>query len=69
MSKPAYNFYRTRVWSLGMLVTNWLTDSLTNSFLVDLIDVTLKFCHYFAADAWFVVLKFNLGRDSEARFG
>ena len=25
--------------------------------------------HYFAADAWLRLLKFYLGRDSEARFG
>ena len=29
----------------------------------------LKFGHYFATDAWGVVMKLNLGRDSEARFG
>ena len=38
-------FYRTRVRSLAMLVTNrltdWLTHSLTHSCLVNLIDVTL----------------------------
>ena len=34
-------FYWTRVWSLAMLVSNWLTDWLTHSCLVDLIDVTL----------------------------
>ena len=28
----------------------------------------LKFGHYFATDAWGVVMKLNLGRDSEARF-
>ena len=33
--------YRTRFRSLGMLVTNSLTDSLTDSCLVNLIDVTL----------------------------
>ena len=33
-------FYRTRVRSLGMLVTNSLTDSLTHCRLVNLIDVT-----------------------------
>ena len=31
------SFYRTRVWSLATLVTNWLT----HSRLVDLIDVTM----------------------------
>ena len=40
-----YSFYRTRVRSLAMLVTNSLTDSLTHSLthsrLVNLIDVTL----------------------------
>ena len=36
-------FYRTRVWSLAMLVTNSLTDWLTHSCLVNLIDVTLAF--------------------------
>ena len=35
------HFYRTRVRSLGMLVTNWLTESLTHCRLVNLIDVTL----------------------------
>ena len=34
-------FYRTRVRSLGKLVTNSLTDSLTDCCLVNLIDVTL----------------------------
>ena len=34
-------FYRTRVQSLGMLVTNSLTHSLTHSCLVNLIDVIL----------------------------
>ena len=34
-------FYRTRVRSLAMLVTHSLTDWLTDSFLVNLIDVTL----------------------------
>ena len=33
-------FYRTRVRSLGMLVTNSLTHSLTDCRLVNLIDVT-----------------------------
>ena len=36
-----HNFYRTRVWSLGMLVTHWLTDWLTPWRLVNLIDATL----------------------------
>ena len=35
-------FYRTRVRSLATLVTDYLTDSVTNSCLVDLIDVTLE---------------------------
>jgi len=34
-------FYRTQVWSLASLVTNWLTHWLTNCLMVDLIDVTL----------------------------
>ena len=34
-------FYRTRVRSLGMLVSDSLTNSLTLSYLVNLIDVTL----------------------------
>ena len=34
-------FYRTRVRSLGMLVSNSLTNSLTNCSLVNLIDVAL----------------------------
>ena len=34
-------FYRTRVRSLAMLVSNSLTHSLTDSCLVNLIDVTL----------------------------
>ena len=34
-------FYRTRVRSLGMLVSDSLTDWLTDCRLVDLIDVTL----------------------------
>ena len=37
---PSY-FYRTRVRSLAMLVTHWLTNSLTHCRLVNLIDVTL----------------------------
>ena len=36
-------FYRTRVRSLGMLVTNSLTHSLTDCSLVNLIDMTLAF--------------------------
>ena len=36
-------FYRTRVRSLGMLVSNWVTHSLTHCCLVNLIDVTLAF--------------------------
>ena len=35
------SFYRTRVRSLAMLVTHWLTNWLTNCRLVNLIDVTL----------------------------
>ena len=35
------SFYRTRVRSLAMLVTDSLTNSLTPFRLVDLIDVTL----------------------------
>ena len=35
------HFYQTRVRSLAMLVTHSLTDSLTHSRLVNLIDVTL----------------------------
>ena len=35
------HFYGTRVRSLATLVTNYLTDSVTYSCLVDLIDVTL----------------------------
>ena len=38
------NFYRTRVRSLGMLVTNSLTDSLTDSCLVDLLAVNDTNC-------------------------
>ena len=34
-------FYRTRVRSLVMLVSNWLTHWLTDCRLVNLIDVTL----------------------------
>ena len=41
LGKTSQNFYRTRVRSLGMLVTNWLTNWLTDSCLVNLIDVTL----------------------------
>ena len=36
------NFHRTPVRPLTTLVTNYLTDSGTNSCLVDLIDVTLE---------------------------
>ena len=39
--RACFDFYRTRVRSLGMLVTNSLTHSLTHSCLVNLIDVTL----------------------------
>ena len=35
--------YRTRVRSLGMLVSDWLTNWLPNSCLVNLIDLTLAF--------------------------
>ena len=38
-------FYRTRVRSLAMLVSNSLPNSLTHSCLVNLIDVTLA-CEY-----------------------
>ena len=38
---PKPHIYRTRVRSLGMLVTNSLTHSLTDSCFVNLIDVTL----------------------------
>ena len=37
----AFYFYRTRVRSLGMLVSDSLTDSLTDSCIVNLIDVSL----------------------------
>ena len=36
------HFYGTRVRSSATLVTNYLTDSVTNSCLVDLIDLTLE---------------------------
>ena len=39
-ANPKY-LYRTRVRSLGMLVSDSLTDSLTHSRLVNLIDVSL----------------------------
>ena len=39
MAIISIHFYRTRVRSLAMLVTNWLTNSLCR--LVNLIDVTL----------------------------
>ena len=38
---PTKYFYRTRVRSLAMLVTHWLTNSLTKCRLVNLIDVSL----------------------------
>ena len=38
---PPLDYYRTRVRSLGMLVTHSLTNSLTDSCLVNLTDVTL----------------------------
>ena len=42
LNKPGLlSFYRTRVRSLAMLVTNSLPNSLTDSCLVNLIDVTL----------------------------
>ena len=41
MKTSAIDFYRTRVRSLAMLVTHWLPNSLTDSCLVNLIDVTL----------------------------
>ena len=41
LSGSTGNNYRTRVRSLFTLVTNSLTDSLTDSCLVNLIDVTL----------------------------
>ena len=37
----SFSFYRTRVRSLFTLITNSLTNSLTDSCLVNLIDVTL----------------------------
>ena len=36
------HLYRTQVQSLATFVSNYLTDSVTNSCLVDLIDVTLE---------------------------
>ena len=39
--KTKIHFYRTRVRLLVMLVSDSLTDSLTHSCLVNLIDVTL----------------------------
>ena len=36
------HFYQTRVPSLATLVTKYLTDSVTNSCLIDLIDVILE---------------------------
>ena len=41
MKQVIYYFYRTRVRSLGMLVSYSLTNSLTNCSLVNLIDVAL----------------------------
>ena len=41
VERQGHYFYRTRVRSLGMLVTHWLTHSLTHCRLVNLIDVTL----------------------------
>ena len=41
IAKLDIHFYQTRVRSLVMLVTNSLTDSLTNCRLVNLIDVSL----------------------------
>ena len=32
-------------------------------------DLKLEFCQYFADDVLLEVMKLNLGRDSEARFG
>ena len=42
-SGPGRIFYRTQVWSLASLVTNWLTHWLTNCCLADLIDEILAF--------------------------
>ena len=36
-----YSYYRTWVWSLALLVTHWLTNSLTHCRLVNFIDVSL----------------------------
>ena len=41
-------FYRNRVRSLGMLVSNSLTHSLTDCCLVNLIDVTLACEHVYS---------------------
>ena len=41
LRKSSFFYYRTQVRSLFTLVTNSLTDSLTHSCLVNLIDVTL----------------------------
>ena len=38
MKQVIYYFYRTRVRSLGMLVSNWLTHSLTHSLLFSKLD-------------------------------
>ena len=78
-----YCFYRTRVRSLGMLVTHSLSASLTNCCLVNLTLSTLvkilklKHRRDFEAEVWSVfcccclveVTKLNLGQYSEARFG
>ena len=79
------HFYRTRVLSLGMLVTHWLTDSLTDSVSLTFVQtlttlvkiLKLKFRGNFETEVWSVfccwclveVTKLNLGQYFEARFG
>ena len=57
-------FYQTRNRSLAMLVSNSLTDSLTNCRLVNLIDVTLA-----CEDSKFVEVVTVVDVDDEDRVG
>ena len=52
-----------RLWAQGFKVWSRFWSWCSGKIL------KLKFGHYFATDAWGVVMKLNLGWDSEARFG
>ena len=78
-------FHRTRVRSLAMLVTRWLTHSLTHPCLVNLIDVTCGLLRLLLLlmlmmrnvltkvlcrfESWSLVIKLNFVQTLSTRFG